>query len=148
MRGSSREESDYKSENRIEDVEMEIGEGENFRRIQEYRGSKMRERLEIKKEIWKRHRERSEMSYKGKNILERDNARRTRNKLNHSENFHYILPSMKINEEQNFERQKKKPLKKRESSPDGYDPPFEPLQRERNLFFFDWAPIEMPWTAH
>ena len=52
FRGS---ESDYNGENRIEDVEMEIGEGENFRRTQEYQGSKMRERLEIKKEIWKQH---------------------------------------------------------------------------------------------
>ena len=45
----------------------------------------MRERLEIKKEIWKQHRERSEMSYRGKKIQteisERDDARRTRKKL-------------------------------------------------------------------
>ena len=84
-----REKSDYKGENRIEDVEMEIGEGENSRIIQEYRGNKMRERLEIKKEIWKEHREISEMSYRGKKIWteisERDDARRTRKKLNHIE---------------------------------------------------------------
>ena len=36
MRGSSREEPDYNCENRIEDVEMEIREGENSRIIQEY----------------------------------------------------------------------------------------------------------------
>ena len=34
MRGSSREESDYNVAKRIEDAEMEIGEGEKFRRMQ------------------------------------------------------------------------------------------------------------------
>ena len=98
---------------------METGEGEKFRRMQKYRENKMRERLEIKKEIWKQHRERSEMSYRGKKISKRDDVRKKENKLNHSEHFHYILPSMKIAGEQKFERHKRNPRKSERAPPTG-----------------------------
>ena len=77
----------------------------------------MRERLEIEKEIWKQHTARSEMSYRRKKISERDDVRKTENKLNHSEQFHYILPSMKIAGEQKFERQKRNPRKSERAPP-------------------------------
>ena len=45
-----------RTQSREQDSEMEIRKGEKFRRMPvNYRESKMRERLEIEKEIWKRH---------------------------------------------------------------------------------------------
>ena len=54
------DEDDFgKSRDKPRDIELQE---ENSRRIQEYRGNKMREKLEIKEELRKQHRGRSEMS--------------------------------------------------------------------------------------